>query len=63
MSPSPQRVTFIVPQTPPSTTVAPKPTREAGPFVIVPVSPAPLAAEERDALEPHWHSAIDAATD
>jgi hypothetical protein len=59
MSPSPQRAPFIVPEMSPNTTSAPKPAREA-PFVIV---PKPLTADEVDALEPHWHSAIDAATD
>jgi hypothetical protein len=57
MSPSPQRATFIVPEMPVSTTSAPKPTRDATPFVMV---PTPLAADE---LEAHWHSTIDAATD
>jgi hypothetical protein len=60
MSPSPQRATFIVPEMPATTTSAPKPAREAAPFVIVPTA---LAADARDTLEPHWHSAIDAATD
>jgi hypothetical protein len=60
MSPSPQRATFIVPPAPASTTSAPKPVREATPFVIVPTA---LGAEERDTLEPHWLPTIDAATD
>ncbi len=60
MSLSPQRVTFIVPEMPPSTGQPPKPAREASPFAVV---PKPLAADERDALEPHWHLMIDAATD
>jgi hypothetical protein len=59
MSASPQRAPFIVPETSASTS-APKPPREVAPLLIV---PTPLPADEREALEPHWHSAIDAATD
>jgi hypothetical protein len=57
---SPQRVP--VPELFPSTTSVPTSPREA-PFVRIPTLATPLAADDRDALEPHWHSAIDAATD
>ncbi|MDB4983389.1 MAG: hypothetical protein JWM82_4141 [Myxococcales bacterium] len=65
---SPRRATFIVPaspELPSNTSQAQKPAREAMPFVVVPkpLAPEALAAGERDALEPHWHVTIDAATD
>jgi hypothetical protein len=58
MSLAPQRATFIVPPAPSGPSAAPKPARDSTPFVIV-----PTALDEREALEPHWLPAIDAATD
>ena len=56
--------TFVVPASPhslPSAVAAPKTARDPKPFVIVPASM--VIADEREALEPHWLPAIDAATD
>jgi hypothetical protein len=50
--------TFIVPSSSPPST-APAAPRDATPFVLVPAS---FVASD-DKLEPHWRTAIDAATD
>jgi hypothetical protein len=52
--------TFIVPEPAPSNLATrPKEARDAKPFVIVPAS----MVVDSDKLEPHWHPAIDKATD
>jgi hypothetical protein len=53
--------TFIVPEPANAANLSTKPkeSREAKPFVIVPAS----MVVDSDKLEPHWHPAIDKATD
>jgi hypothetical protein len=51
--------TFIVPQPTPGLATHPKEPRDAKPFVLVPASMVIVD----DDLEPHWHPAIDKATD
>jgi len=46
--------TFVVPSSPATT-----PPRDSTPFVVVPAS----FVGSDDKLEPHWRTAIDAATD
>jgi hypothetical protein len=52
--------TFIIPEPIAKVTnLSTKPKGDARPFVIV---PAPMVVDS-DELEPHWHPAIDKATD
>jgi hypothetical protein len=51
--------TFIVPEPANVTNLSTKPKGDAKPFVIVPAS----MVVDSDKLEPHWHPAIDKATD
>ena len=52
--------TFIVPEpNANASSLSTKPKSDAKPFVIVPAS----MVVDSDKLEPHWHPAIDKATD